>query len=267
MKATHSLMAASALALVSACGPVSNSDSTEEATQQAPEVGNLHLACRGAARGELAVIAIRDLFDAQHSFLVDCARKAHRVEGQEFCDELMVLPPGTYEVVVQSPDEDCVAERERYQAIVRPNQTTEMVVQLVCGADNGALDVVVVASHRPVIEEIDFWFGCHKPANKFVCARGRDVTVRARLSDADTPCSQLCAKWLAGGSGLVLETAVQPRQVEGECVAEVTIDAARSPIGAHPLTLKVADGGCRDTTTTSLSFPVHVIECEEAPCP
>ena len=177
-----------------------------------------------------------------------------------------MLPPGTYQIVVQSPDESCSAEQDHYKVIVRPGLTTEIEVKLLCGLDNGALDTIVVASYRPVIEDIDFWFGCHDRANKFVCADGPNVTVSAVVSDVDTPCSSLRAKWIASSPDLVLQNQVQPHRVNGQCVAKVTIDSSSSCVGDYQLTLKVSDDGYADRTKTSLTLPIHVVRCADSPC-
>ncbi len=73
--------------------------------------GGVHLALNGSigVSGSLATIAIQNLFDPTQNFLVQCNEKDHTLNGEPFCDELTVLPPGIYEVIVQSPDPACHA--------------------------------------------------------------------------------------------------------------------------------------------------------------
>ncbi|WP_373048398.1 hypothetical protein [Vulgatibacter sp.] len=232
------------------------------------EAGNVHLALDGYLDGNLAVIAIQNVFDRDESYLIDCKKKDHKLNGSTFCDELVVLPPGVYEVRVQSPDPDCESEKDHYKALVEPKKTTEIKVKLVCGEDNGALDTIVKEDHRPTIKDIKFWFEyTYEPANKFICKDDTNVVIAAVLSDEDTRCEDLEVEWQSRNPYLSIGHFMPPYKVEGKCIATATVDAYYSYVGDYWLTIHVRDDGAYDQHTSKLSIPIHIIDCDDYPAP
>jgi len=227
-------------------------------------MGSVQLAVNGTLEGDVAVIAFRNVFNEEQAFLQECARKPHTLGGQQFCDELFVLPPGVYEVVVQSPDPDCSPEQDHYKVLVEPEKTVEIAITLVCGHDTGGLDTVVLEDHRPVIEDVNFEFEGGETANKYVCDEYEPVVIEAVLSDADTACTDLQVVWTSSNpTYLVLLSPVAPHLDPAtlQCVASITVDPLSSVPGDYEVELRVVDDGPDDPYTTSLTFPVHVIDC------
>lgn len=250
-------------ALSSACG---SSASVGDGTGAEGPSGSVHVALNGA--GDLAVIAIQNVFDSDQNLLVECTEKPHTLDGQAFCDELVVLPPGVYEIVVQSPDPSCRSEQDHYKVVVSPNQTTEIQINLVCGEDNGAVDTIVTEDHLPTVVDIGFDFANGERANKFMCADGGPVTITVSLDDEDTACGDLLVDWTAvadvQGDTLVFVpgSEVQPHvdPVTMECVASIAVDPAGSNPGDYRVTVEVFDDGLEDPRTATFNFPVHILE-------
>lgn len=164
--------------------------------------GEIHVALEGAG-GTMAMIVLRNVFNPAEVRLVECEQKDHTLNGSTFCDELIVLPPGVYEVRVQSREKGCTTARDHYKVVVQPRQTVELEIELHCGGASGGLDVIVRSSHRPVVEHIDFNFsGSGERANKFVCLCGEAVTATFMVTDGDgTACEELIGSWTATGPG------------------------------------------------------------------
>ncbi len=255
-----------------ACGGASGS--AEEG-----EVGAVHLALIGGGEvdidGNLAIIAIQSVF-GDESYLIECQRKDHLSDGyygSPFCDELQVLPPGVYEVIVQSPDPNCRTEKDHYKVLVEPNETTEIEISLVCGIDNGAVDTIVKETYRPVIEDVNFSFG-EEVGNKFIC---NDVDpevvpppeyvrlIEVELSDEDTSCGNLKVTFASEPAGLIFSTP-QPvipvfESATGKCIASFKISASGVVPGVYDLTITVTDDPEPDPYTTELTIPIHVLDC------
>lgn len=210
------------------------------------------------------MIAVQDVFDPTQNFLIECEEKDHTLDGQTFCDELLVLPPGVYEIVVQSMDPSCHTEQDHYKVIVEPNQTTEIEVTMICGDQNGGLDVIVTEWNQPRIDDIDFFFVEGGVANKFICIDDEDVRIAITVSDADTPCDELTVNWTAVNSldqDVTATLLSEPLHEAGTCVFSIRVDSSQ-PAGDYEVTVSVSDG---TTPTTTLTFPLHLIECEVVP--
>ena len=249
-------------------GPGAGSGEPEAATG---ETGGMHLALNGSigVSGSLATIAIQNLFDPSQNFLIQCNEKDHTLNGEPFCDELTVLPPGVYEVIVQSPDPNCHPEQPWYKVIVRRNETVELHVNLVCGDANGGLDVIVTETEPPVVRDIDFRFAhTDDQANKFVCRNDpnplhRYVLATVTVTDSDTPCSEISGTWSSDPNNplhpLIVGSSVQTHTVDGQeqCLFTAILDS-QAPEGDYTLTLTLNDGDF----TVPFSFPIHVVTCE-----
>lgn len=252
------------LALVGAGAGCGGEASGETGSDPGPS-GTVRLNLSGGmeAGSTLARIAIRDVFDPDKNWLIDCAEKDHQLKGKSFCDELIVLPPGIYEVVVQSVDSDCESEKDHYKVEVKKNETTEIEVKLVCGEDNGALDTIVKEYEAPVIEKIWFEFAKGGQANKFICAGKEDVIVKIAVTDSDTHCKDLEGTWSARTdhtdvtSGLL--SYPQRKYEYGKCIFSVRVNSD-VPLGDYEVRFDVED---RDGYSTYLEFPLHLIKCKK----
>ncbi len=232
--------------------------------------GGVHLALSGSigVSGSLATIAIQNLFDSSQNFLVRCNEKDHTLNGEPFCDELTVLPPGIYEVIVQSPDPSCHPEKPWYKVIVRPNETVELPVKLVCGEANGGLDVIVKEVEPPVVRDIDFKFPHDGPANKFICSNDpncdhRFVDVKVTVTDSDTPCSEIDGHFTSDPNNpnhpLIVHEERKTITYDGheKCLFIATLDS-QAPQGDYEVTLELNDGHF----CVPFTFPIHVLTCQ-----
>lgn len=237
--------------LLAACGSRSGSG--------APE-GALQLNLNGNGTTPMAEIVVRNVFDTGFVHLVQCIEKDHTLEGQTFCDELMILPPGVYELIVQSHN-GCYTEFDHYKVVVKPGETVEVTINMICGDANGGLDVIVLENWKPIFTDITFEFPDGDKANKYICIDGEDVTVTIAVEDPDTACEDLTPTWYVNGSATLLPliTATASSEVDGVCYFSATIDSSASATPAsYNVTLKVADNGF----VSSFTFPIHLIECE-----
>lgn len=268
MRAIWAAATIAASGLLFACGSTTSGGGGEETT------GSLRMQLDGniASSSEMATIVIRNVFDTNQVFLIECHQKDHTLDGEPFCDELLVLPPGVYEVLVQSGDPNCVSEQQWYKVIVQPNETVELEVSLVCGGANGGLDVIVTEEEVPVITDIDFTFaGTQTPANKFVCQNDGDVVVTVTVFDSDTACADLTGTWYLKGPGdadygtdlsdlILAGSETKVAGPNGTCLFSVTVDASAA-LGDYSLRLDVTDG----EHTGSFSFPIHIVDCLGGP--
>lgn len=193
-------MIVAALALGGVVGLVVNcGSSANPGRNDSPAAGRLRVALDSSV--PMATIVVRNVFDPQQVAVVDCAKKDHLLDGGQFCDELLVLPPGVYEVVVQS-HEGCQSEQDHYKVVVTAGTTTELTVNMICGVQNGALDTVVTSTEFPTVTGLDFTFAnTGEPANKFVCQCALDFTqVTATVFDSDNACDQLTGTFTATNS-------------------------------------------------------------------
>lgn len=179
---------ACAVVIANAVGCGASGSSTET---QREKPGGLRVALDGSISTS-STIAVRDVFDPQKAWLVQCAQKDHTLEGQAFCDELLVLPPGVYDVVVQGRD-GCRSAQDEYQVVVNPGETSEITVTMICADPSGALDTIVTSAWRPSVTNIDFAFeNSGESSNKFVCRCATDFTrVTVDVTDQDTVCADL----------------------------------------------------------------------------
>ena len=211
----------------------------------------------------LAQIAIRNVFDPSQTYLVDCAAKNHTLpNGDRFCDELTLLPPGIYDIVVQSLDPNCRSELAQYKISVEAGQTIEVPVTLVCGPTSGGTDVVVTEVNQPGILGVTFQNDTNNLCQ--ACPGGNaDIDVQVAVFDADTACSALVPQWSATGTGgdvtssLLSNLQLLPQLPGGPCVFQATV-AGDAALGDYDIRFSVADGV---TPTSSVLFPLHLIDC------
>ena len=219
----------------------------------------------GTVGGVMATIVIQNVFDTSQSWLVNCTAKDHLLNGQTFCDEMTILPPGVYEIIVQTQN-DCTMTQDHYKVVVQPNVTTEITVNLVCGTETGGLDTIVTESWRPLITDIDFHFlGAEGPANKFVCQGGLPVRVTLTASDKDTACASLTGSWSKDGvtidpTVLPLPAPILAFEAPVGCAFTEVIDPTAA-VGDYNLDFTVSDG----TSSSTLAYPIHIINCSPTP--
>ena len=234
----------------------------------------MHLALNGSigTSGSLATIAIQNLFDPSQNYLDPVQREGPRDRrGARSATSSPCCLPASYEVIVQSPDPSCHPEQPWYKVIVRPNETVELQVNLVCGDANGGLDVIVTVEEPPVVQSIDFLFQNGDQANKFICTNDAEnpfVQVRIGVTDSDTPCAQLAATW---SSGPCRRPAAHRRpvrrphlEVDGVCYFTNWLRANDPALnGDYEITFSVNDAADPDTAThtTNFTFPVHLRTC------
>jgi hypothetical protein len=261
--------------MLGACGPTK--DPGSEGLGDNEGAVRLNLNGNNTVGDTMAYVVIRNVFDHSQNYLVECGEKAYQLEGSTFCDELLILPPGVYEIIVQSLDPNCRTEQDHYKVVVKAGSTVELEINLICGGANGGLDLLVVKSKKPpVFEDIDFKIG-DQMANKFICQYGDDVTISVTVTDEDTDCDDLTFKWYA--DGVLVAGAPYPVPIASAgttnhdgntCRFEIVVDsgAPLSDLGPprvpYELKLKVSDG----ESSASFSFPVYIIDCgNEAPTP
>lgn len=263
-------------AALSGCG-------TNSATPDAQ--GSVHVSLQGmqivdsSNSGSMASIVVKNIFDESLQYLVQCTEKDHTNDGKAFCDELIVVPPGTYEIIVQPGDANCETEYKWYKAIVNEGETTEIAITVVCGETIGGLDVIVEKEYKPSVADISFNFEGNGIANKFICndspddTEPKDVVITIAVSDEDTSCAALAAEWESTPDGLQSPGPVEftgdatgtVNPESGECEFKAVVDAAASTVlpddGYYTVTFTVTDG----THETVMEFPVHVVDCYPPP--
>ncbi len=250
-------LVAVALALLSSACGYSPSESGAEPEQA---LGSVRLRL-GATPVDVTLV-VRNVFDHSQVRVVGCPKKDHLLDGHEFCDELLVLPAGVYEVVVQSQDDQCESDQSHYKAVVEEGRTVEIEVGLVCFLGNGGLDVVVVTEYSPRITGISFRTAASdEPATKYVCGGSDDVRVEVEVTDSDTPCSELAWSFSAKDE---LEVDVTSSLLSGlmsvpgdPCRFSAVIDAG-APLQDYRLTFMVSDA---DSAPNAVTFLVHLIPC------
>ena len=175
--------------------------------------------------------------------------------GQPFSDLFIMLPPGTCTVTATAmlaegkPAEGCEPATE--EVVIKPDQTTEVVLVIVCKPKpTGGLDVVAVITDGPSIVDV-----IYEPS-KFVL-KCQELTVTV---DADGGIGPLTYEFEVVGSpagAIYTVSSVGPvltfsAETTGEYTIQVTVD----------------DGATQSTMT----FPIHVSEdpdvehCDEACC-
>jgi hypothetical protein len=263
---SHRILALAAgllCALVTACASVQGDGAAGQ-----DGMGQLKVRLGGAS--SLTTIVVRNVFDHSKVYLVDCAQKDHLLNGASFCDELLILPPGAYELIVQSQDPSCRSEQDHYKVLVKERQTVEVQLTLICGGNTGGLDVLVTTRHRPQLTGIVFTFDeTGQRANKFICqectGENGDVWVEVQVTDSDTACHLLTPTWSAtDAAGLEVTSALIVATVAeagpagtGLCLFRARLDAGR-PLGSYLVTFAVSDGS---PPSTAITFPVHIIDC------
>lgn len=220
--------------------------------------------------GALATLVVRNVFDPAQVRLVECLAKNHALDGQSFCDELITVAPGVYEILVQSVVRECRSERDHYKVLVEKNRTVEVPITLVCRSHSGGLDVVVTTRSLPSIQGLSFTFDLGGRANKYMCFCGDDVRAEVQVSDADSPCGALEVRWSAvDESGLdataQLLSAPASSETGGTCRYSILVDANADP-GSYLVTFAASDGR---PPASALTFPIHLITCGSgcASCP
>jgi len=249
-------LAAAALSWLACGGPSVDGDAGLPAN-----LGSVHL--RLGAPSVDVTLVVRNVFDHAQAYLVDCVEKDHLLDGQRFCDELLVVPAGIYEIIVESEDDQCQSARDRYQVQVAEGGTAEVEISLVCYVGNGALDVVVVTEYTPSIRELSFSFEpSGAPATKYVCGGGDDVRVEVQVTDSDTLCSGLAFGFSAVdalGADVTSTLLSDLRSVPGDpCRFSALIDAS-APLQTYSLTFMVSDGV---SPAQAVTFAVHLISCD-----
>ncbi len=207
-------------------------------------------------------ITVRDLFDLSRVYLVDCEETVDG-SGQRFCDQLIVLAAGAYEITVQSQDESCWSEQPRHLVLVEEKQTVEVESRLICGENKGGLDVIVTSRYGPSITDLSFWFeDSGEPASEYICRCNQDVRVELQVVDPDTACEALTFGWFAEddlGNDVTLSLLSDFQAIPGAPCRFSALINASSPLGTYQLTFTVTDG---DTPPSSATFPVHLIACD-----
>lgn len=264
-RALRWMMLAALAVLGAGCGMTSSSSSAEGGPGGSGNVGKVHVYLSGEGSVDTTIV-IQDVFDSSRNFLVECEEKPETLDGQTFCDELLVLPPGVYQLVVQTQDPSCRTEQDHYKVVVTENQTVELQINVICYADNGGLDVIVGTWNQPALTGITFTFETSlTQANKFVCQFGENVWVQMAVTDEDTPCTDLDVTWSIKNSGggnanaLILE---QKTASDGNtCFFSVLLDASAA-LDDYDVTFTVDDG---NTPANSFTFPIHLIDCGNIP--
>ncbi len=224
-------------------------------SSQSGPTGSMSVKVSGPAGQTLTgTIAAQDVFDPTHMIVADCMEKDYPLPGDgAFCDNLLVLPPGLYEVVVQPDDPNCRTEQAWYKVPVQPGQTSEISIVIVCGAQTGGLDVIVTESYGPVITDIEFQFLNGNAANKYICQYSPLVEAIVTVVDPDTACNLLTGAWSATPAGILAGTS----QVGCQFFAVFNTSA---PLGVYNVTFTVTDNQGHQA---SLTFPVHIITCPD----
>ncbi|WP_373048399.1 hypothetical protein [Vulgatibacter sp.] len=245
-------------ALLSACSGTSSSSA--EAFSSGGDAGELHFAMKG--EGVDSTIVIRNVFEPDDFYLIECMEKDHLLDGQAFCDELVVLPPGVYEVKVQSQDPNCRSEKDHYKILVEPRKTVELDVKLFCSDDGGGLDVIVTSWNQPSFDSVQFETEGGAYTNKNICQYEEDVWVTINVKDSDTDCDDLSVNWSvtdgAAAASLILQETTGPHAPDGSvCHFSALLDSS-VVLGTYRVTFTVSDD---ETPTNFLKFPVYIIDC------
>lgn len=171
--------------------------------------------------------------------------------GHPFADLFSVLPAGECTVTAtpmqdaDTPSEDCAPVSETFTVV--PGETTEITLMSQCvGEDNGAVDIVVGLNDPPKIEALDMDPG------KFICVdeplqltvsvtdpNGDAVTVTWQVTDwPENPAPGTFSLTPASGTSVAFQS---------------------NTVGPHEVVVVATDSY---GATTSLTFPIHVMQCD-----
>jgi len=177
--------------------------------------------------------------------------------GYDFSDSFFVLAPGVYDITVTpmqdpaTPSAECAPVSG--QAEVFDGITTEIVLVSQCDtAQNGALDVVGVLNHQPVIDGFDF-----DPSKFIYTCDPQTLVVTASDPDGD----ELVFEWevLDAPAGAAWD--LTPDEDEAEFITDHTE-------GDYLLRVTATDPF---GLSAELTFPVHVMRndalCDALVCP
>jgi uncharacterized membrane protein YgcG len=174
--------------------------------------------------------------------------------GHRFADWLVALEPGAWQVTAEplradgSPSTDCAPASGT--GVVMPGVTTEIVLVSQCSLEApGALDTAVAFNSPPFVEALDL------APSKFICA-GEAVRIAAMAHDLDDD----TVTWSWSVPGLPDGAGAGAFCLGGKDGAVAAFSA--TAVGKYTLRVEVADGRGGQS---SLSFPVHVSDCDAAP--
>lgn len=173
-------------------------------------------------------------------------RSLGELSGQHrFSDAFFVLSPGDYEVratPMAGPNRaSAFCSRGTTRGLVREGATTEILLLVPCKSkQNGALDVVTILNHPPVIRKLDI--GPSKFAR--TCER---TTVTVEAADADGDEVRITWAVVSQPAGALFD-AVQ--------AGNTFSFTARTP-GNYQIKVTACDRALQ-ALCTSLTFPIHV---------
>ncbi len=172
-------------------------------------------------------------------------------ENHLFSDLLATIPPGHCEVSAtpmqnpKKPSEDCAPVSGEFD--VSPGHTTEIVLMAQCKGDpDGGGDIVVGLNDPPVITGIDLDIG------KFICV-GEPVQISLTAEDPNGDAIEI--SWQV----LVWPEAPAAGTFSFSPAIGSPVDFVAHTVGSYEISVTVTD---TYGATTSLSFPIHVQECD-----
>jgi DNA-binding beta-propeller fold protein YncE len=167
-------------------------------------------------------------------------------DSHRFADAFFVLAPGTYSINVipmkseQEQSEDCLPAGEIVEVL--ENETTEVVLVSLCDMeDNGALDIIVITNHDPVITGLVF-----DPSKFILTCEYLEVTVEANDPDGDP----LTYDWEVTSEPAA---AIYDFSFENE-----TMSLFSRTAGDYEVTVTVCDTVEDAIMCAHLTFPIHV---------
>ena len=174
--------------------------------------------------------------------------------GAPFADLFLTMPPGKCTVTATAmadsttPAEGC--KPTTVDVVVKPNQTTEELLIIVCTPPPvGSLDVITVVTDGPGVVTVSY------EPSKFI-TKCKETTITVTTSGPDVTVTYAVVSMPAGGGTYVLT----PTATGFTFYAEVP--------GAYQVTITVSNSG----GTSSFTIPIHVMDdpsvehCDETCC-